>query len=122
MKIKEPKKKHSLARAIFVESIKLLCLWAILSPFVSQCIYDRLIFHPDKANYDQSCEEPFHPPLLVIAGKDDDILPWKYSQSLYNAALPVKHLAIIDNLPHLLSRIDNVPYLHAVQDFINRLP
>lgn len=62
-----------------------------------------------------------HPPLLIIHGKEDNVLAFHNAQDLYAQACQPKQLVAIDKMGHYVERIDRKEYAEPVTKFLQSL-
>lgn len=62
-----------------------------------------------------------HPPLLIIHGRKDVILPVKYASRIYNAAIEPKQIVILPNSNHWIFATDVPETLEVLRSFLARL-
>lgn len=64
-----------------------------------------------------------HPPLLLIHGANDELLPCRYSEQMYALALAPKKLVKLPNCGHNdVGIVDSQLYLSAIKDFLAEKP
>lgn len=63
-----------------------------------------------------------HPPLLIIHGKQDEIIPWAEAQSNFDAASEQKVLVYLPNSTHNWKEKDWDLYGKSIKDFVSSLP
>lgn len=99
------------------------------SPFPSllYAAHDRLWFtwlypsnwFPDLNNL--AVLKAAHPPVLIIHGGNDPILPQRYSQVLFDQATAPKQLCLIPDMGHCLDTTDEPEFFPAVRTFLSNL-
>jgi len=64
-----------------------------------------------------------HPPLLILHGKRDTIVPFSHAEEVFQEASEPKRLVLLSTANHSdISIMEPVAYVEAIRDFLSSLP
>jgi hypothetical protein len=90
-------------------------------PIVS--IYPSFLFPLPRLDTAQILKQP-HPPLLILHGKQDTVVPFAHAETLYESASPPRQLVALPNTAHhdlLMHEHDAKLAVDAIRQFVSGL-